>query len=80
MRVHLWFEGMFVLLLHGAAILNTAYDKCGVNQYVRWLIFMHKIIPTKVNSSLISHWGEGVGLWETSQWRFPLQNQYTSGS
>ena len=23
----LWFEGNFVLLLHGAAILSTAYDK-----------------------------------------------------
>ena len=27
MCMHFWFEGNFVLLLHGAAILSTAYDK-----------------------------------------------------
>ena len=26
MRAHILFEGNFVLLLHGAAILSTAYD------------------------------------------------------
>ena len=27
MRAHVWSEGSFVLLLHGAAILSTIYDK-----------------------------------------------------
>ena len=27
MGAHVWFEGNFVLLLHGTAILSTAYDK-----------------------------------------------------
>ena len=27
MHAHVWFEGNFVLLLHGAAILSTAYEK-----------------------------------------------------
>ena len=27
MGVHVWFEGNFVLLLHGTAILSTVYDK-----------------------------------------------------
>ena len=48
MRVHLWFEGMFVLSLYGAAILNTAYDKCGVHQYVRWLILCMKLYRLKL--------------------------------
>ena len=28
-RAHVWFKGNFVFLLHGAAILSTAYDKQG---------------------------------------------------
>ena len=49
----------------------------GVRQYVGWLIFMYK--------SYIENYvwreggrGKGVGLWKTSQWRFPFQNWFTS--
>ena len=36
---HVWFEGNFVLSLHGATILNTAFEK--------WSIFKQLNVDTK---------------------------------
>ena len=31
-------------------------------------------------SGLTFYWGEGVGLWKTTKWRFLFQNRFTSGT
>ena len=41
----------------------------GVRRYVGWLIFI----------GLTFCWGDGLGLWKTSQWRFRFQNWFMSG-
>ena len=47
----------------------------GMRQYVGWLICMYKV-TSKIRFDVLLR--GGVGLWKTSQWRFPFKNWFNS--